>query len=333
MKMSLFTFIIPALLATGVMTTGCVHEWPETILPKPDQKYVTLTLHHELPWTLFDYEIETVRSDAEPMKVAYTFEAYPHGTTELCTTRQRVISDDLSMADKTFRINLPEGAYDVYIWCDYVDAATEESPYFDSSRFSAIKVRSPYLGGSPRKDAFQGHLTVDISTAPEGGYQTTLLRPLAAYRLIATDCREFMEREHITSLDGYAARVIYPLYLADEYSIFRDKPIDSATGLTFTTPLPDPTDDEVTIATDAFFINGSDSQVTLQFEIIDPDGQAVASSGMLTLPTRRNRITVARGRFLTSISEGGVGIDPGFEDDFNIPLFLPADMRPRQDRD
>ena len=51
-----------------------------------------------------------------------------------------------------------------------------------------------------------------------------------------------------------------------------------------------------------------------------PDGELIGSTSTINVPTMRGRNTIVRGRFLTSQATGGVGIDPGFDGEYNIEL-------------
>ena len=67
-------------------------------------------------------------------------------------------------------------------------------------------------------------------------------------------------------------------------------------------------------------VNGHESSVAVCMEVYDPDGELIGSTSTISVPTMRGRNTIVRGRFLTSQATGGVGIDPGFDGEYNIEL-------------
>ncbi|WP_353937103.1 DUF6562 domain-containing protein [uncultured Muribaculum sp.] len=52
----------------------------------------------------------------------------------------------------------------------------------------------------------------------------------------------------------------------------------------------------------------------------DPDGALIGRVSPVDVSTKRSRNTVVKGRFLTSKATGGVGINPGFDGEFNIEI-------------
>lgn len=319
---------------------SCVHEWPEA----PCVRGAKLVVRHELPWQFFDYNYKqgTRVGKAEPVAVRYIYEVYPEGSTEEPVARYTQVRTDLSLADFTTTLELPAGVYDVYVWSDFIDRDTGRSLYYDATSLSAVKVLTPYAGDTDLKDAFQGMFTASVPSSVDESVsvecEVTLRRPLTAYAFLSTDLEEFIEQEtrrtglpvmnesgdvsQSPSIDfsRYRVRMRYPGYLPVEYSVFRNRPTDSATGLYYEGNIKVISNEEVLLGFDYFFINGHESSVNVGIDIIDPQGETVASAASVTVPVERNRVTIVRGDFLTSKAHGGIGINPDFDGDYNIEI-------------
>lgn len=338
MKKSLFDRYLTATILCMISLLGlnsCVHEFPEL----PQRRDVTLFIKHELPWSLFYFNLPTRSTDdIEGTNVGYTLEVYPHGTTEHCVERIYFVSDDVSLADFTRTLSMPVGHYDVWIWSDYVDPETGESLFYNSANFAGITLTEPYRADTYRKDAFQGVVEIDVPKSDEDvvkiNAEVTLRRPLTGYAFIANDVSEFIEQEtrrlspertapmHAPAFDfrSYTAKVTYTGYIPYLYSIFRNKPIDSMLGISYTGPIEITESGDALLAFDTAFINGEESTLTMALEVFDGNGDLVSSMTGIVIPTKRNRATIVEAPFLTTKAQGGVNIDTSFINDFNIKI-------------
>ena len=78
-------------------------------------------------------------------------------------------------------------------------------------------------------------------------------------------------------------------------------------------------DGEALLSFDYVMVNGHESSIPVAVEIYDGK-TLIANTGAINVPIVRNRLTTVRGKFLTSRANEGVGIDPGFDGDFNIEI-------------
>lgn len=67
-------------------------------------------------------------------------------------------------------------------------------------------------------------------------------------------------------------------------------------------------------------VNGHESSVAVAMELYDPKGDLIGRTNTVNVPTKRGQNTIVRGKFLTSQTSGGVGINPDYNGDFNIEL-------------
>jgi hypothetical protein len=67
-------------------------------------------------------------------------------------------------------------------------------------------------------------------------------------------------------------------------------------------------------------VNSDETKVTLTVSVYNKEGLRILTSDNLEIPILRGHLTVVTGSFLTTEGNGGVGIDPGFSDDYNIEI-------------
>ena len=72
---------------------------------------------------------------------------------------------------------------------------------------------------------------------------------------------------------------------------------------------------------DYVLVNGSEASVQIAVEVYDYDSTLLSSTGTITVPLKRSKLTTLIGEFLTVTTQGGVGIDPSYDGEFNI--FIP----------
>lgn len=326
-------------VAVTLGTASCVHQFPE----EDNVGTVVLTVLQDTEW-LPDSVVTLTRAGDQDINIRYDFKVYPKGNTSDLIKEFTVIKDDLTRQDYTTELELMPGEYDLWCWSDYCDASTGDPLYYDDSRFADITYIKPYEGDTDLRDAFRGMTSFRIDNA--GYYELkpvdatiTLTRPFARYKFIAVDFAEFVDKEatrgklinepvgapadasqRLTKLSDYTVKVIYPLYMPAVFNNFQNNPIDSWTGVSFNATMVQLNDNEAQIAMDYTMVNGQESGVQVALELYDPDGTLIARTNTITVPTRRDRTTIIKGKFLTTLRSDGVGIDPDFEGEFNIEI-------------
>lgn len=98
------------------------------------------------------------------------------------------------------------------------------------------------------------------------------------------------------------------------------KPTDAKTGMKFSSTLRPLNEDEALIGFDYVLVNGTESSVGVQVALYDPSGKMLSLSNPVTVPIVRGKVTTVRGRFLTLATGSGIGVDPGFDGEYNIEL-------------
>lgn len=318
--------------------TSCVYEELEPCPPAPRQ--VNLSIVHDLGW-LSDFEFPITRADNSLNKVRYHLKFTRPDENEIIEERT-ILSDDINRNDFVTELSLMPGDYTLYAWVDFADNDRGSSLYFDSNDFEHIQYVGDYEGDTDMRDVLRGKVSFHIPVAEtlddNEPIDITLKvdRPFARFRFVATDYAEFMESEvekvmkrfPVMSLediykalsDTYTVRIVYPNYMAHEFNMFKDNPVNSTTGVYFDTKMKAIDESKAHLGMDYVMVNGDESSAQVALEIYDMFGTRVASTGVIDVPTKRNRTTLITGEFLTSSANGGVGINPGFNGDYNIEL-------------
>lgn len=107
------------------------------------------------------------------------------------------------------------------------------------------------------------------------------------------------------------------------FSAQTDAPIDSRVGASFPGEprLASSGSGAIETGSDFVFVHPLETSVKVTMEVHNTSsGNIVARAGPFTVPLLRNRLTIVRGRFFTSQSEGGIVIDPGFDGEYNIEI-------------
>ena len=118
--------------------------------------------------------------------------------------------------------------------------------------------------------------------------------------------------------EDYKIVFYYNSYLPTEYNLLTGKPTDAKMGMQFSSTLLPLNEDEALIGFDYVIVNGVESSVTLQVALYAPDGEMMSLSNPVVVPVVRGKVTTVRGKFLTLATGGGIGIDPGFDGEFNL---------------
>ena len=332
-------FVGMALFLIGVSSSSCVHQFPE----EDETGTVYLTVLQETEW-LPDTAVYLTRAGENNVVIRYDFKVYPKGNTSNSVKDFTILKDDLTREDYTTTLELMPGEYELYCWSDY--AYPDGKPiYYDDSNFASITYIKPYEGDSDLRDVFRGVTEFSVT---ENGYSEiqpveatiNLSRPFARYKFIATDLAEFIDREttrgkfveglsggappsdphKIAKLSEYTVKVVYPMYMPAVFNNFRNNPVDSWTGVSFDCVMTPISATEAVIAMDYVMVNGLQSSVQVMLEVYDPDKVLIARTNTMTIPTKRNRTTLIYNKFLTTIRNDGVGINPDFDGEYNIEI-------------
>ena len=334
-----------------LLLTACdVHEWPEA----PERVSFHLRLNYETEITEWHHSYDgsdvieqgygrTYDNHLSSGKIRYVIRAYPISKKQRAAENHieefvftRNISDGY---DYGVTLDLPAGSYSIMVWSDL--AGSEGDSYFhDASNFAEIRLLEGHVGNTDYRDAFRGtggiELISDIIEHDPDTLDIAMQRPLAKFELITNDLKDFIEKEtarqnalisaepasheETKSIDVEKCKVVfyYRGFMHNQFSIFSDKPVDSATGVMFESTAEQLTDNEATLGFDYIFVNGSESAVTMQIGLYNEDGEQLSMTEAIEVPIKRNHHTIITGTFLMSEAMGGVTINPDFDGNHNV---------------
>ncbi len=124
----------------------------------------------------------------------------------------------------------------------------------------------------------------------------------------------------VIDLEEYKVVFFYSGFMPSVFSMFTDKPVDSATGVSFPSAITQINQTEASLGFDYVFVNGKNATVAVSIGLFNKEGEQLAMSNPVEVILKRSHHTIVRGRFLTQQAGGGIVIDPSFDDEFNVVL-------------
>ncbi len=280
----------------------------------------------------------------EPVCLRYIIDLYRVTASHSTFVERRVcfadVDDRNPQAIETFDVYAAE--YKVLIWCDYVQDDVRESWYYQTDDLRKILYSDIEVVDNNDKDAFTNAIDVDLKEYyyMEGDFhivkQVDLERPKGRYKCITTDIRDYLKSDD--DVQEITSVITYTQYVSAGYNVEDQKPNYFEPTRTYVTHIDTSAqesydeDGNLELCYDYVFVNGKQTNVKINFyfykgrpTINEQTGEVVGEeishwSGIV-VPLKRNMETVVEGRMLTtSFGTGGIGIDPGFEDEIVIPV-------------
>ena len=333
------------------ITSCAVHEWPE---PTPADVIVNLDFDTQMPqYKVLNEEGTRASHDGRDYDIRYTIAAYrllQDGSYAEEPFLLKVFSkDEIEELNATFRFSIDEGSYRFYVWTDFVLAGTQSDYFYNTTNFRRISLHGTHEGNNDFRDAFSG--SADLKVIRRGSRETPstvtvqMRRPLAKFEFITTDLQEFITKTieamirkeeaeaaakagetkpegdtktPVVDLEKYTVVFFYSGYMPNAYNMMEGKPCDSATGVKFSSAISTIDNHDARLGFDYVFVNGEESSVMVTVALYDEEGTQLSISRQIEVPIKRSMLTTVRGSFLMQNTGGGVAIDPGFEDEFNI---------------
>lgn len=227
-------------------------------------------------------------------------------------------------------LSLLEGDYDLRLWADWTVDGTTNDRYYNTDDLSAVAVLTDnYVanGQTDGKDAYYAVATVGLN-ADAQDESITLIRPLARYRLVATDVEGYLslmaKGEDLPPIDRLQVSVSYEGFFPTGFNVVSGKPNDAFTGIGYAAGIEEAEGynpgEARQIGADFILTNGEESSVSVTVRIIDKNtGEAVSTLTGIQIPYRRGQLTTVTGTFLTAgRTSGGVEIDTDWKEDIVI---------------
>lgn len=248
-------------------------------------------------------------------------------------------------------LNLSPGRYRLMVWAD-VRTSRDESNYYNMDDFTEIKLMR-HEPNNDYRDCFRGSADITVTQSIEltevESVTIEMERPVAKFEFLTNDLAEFINREidthtkarqdgdssndkdarsqsslrdteSLPDINDYKLNFNYVGFMPTAYSMFDDKPSDSEVNHSFQSKLTKLNDNEASLGFDYVFVNHNQTTVSLQVAIYDKENNLISLSDAIDVPIKRSNHTVITGSFLTMDADGDVGIDPGYDGDFNVNL-------------
>ena len=155
-------------------------------------------------------------------------------------------------------------------------------------------------------------------TKSEGGDNLKDITPIESDTKTDGDTKTGDTKTPVVDLEKYTVVFFYSGYMPNAYNMMEGKPCDSATGVKFSSAISAIDNHDARLGFDYVFVNGEESSVMVTVALYDEEGTQLSISRQIEVPIKRSMLTTVRGSFLMQNTGGGVAIDPGFEDEFNI---------------
>ncbi len=354
MKMRRFITALAAILTLGLLENSCdVHEFPE--VPESRPHILRLKYETDLPVWNLDYSLQSgitskgeviTKSVMDEGQMRYIIRTYPQngkGRAANDHVQEFVFTRDIAEGYATeFTLDLIPGEWRIMVWSDLLEKPGVE-PFYNYADFAQIKIWGAHRGNTDYRDAFRGlsQLKMETTIIEEKPDTTDILmsRPFAKFEFLSDDLKEFIDMEvksalskaeasdtkvdpdtKVVDIADYKVKIIYPAFMPNTYSMFTDKPVDSATGVRFDSFITPANETEASMGFDYVFVGEKQSAVTVQLAIFNKEGEQISLTVPVDVPLKRSYHTILKGSFLMQKASGGIGINPEFEGDHNIIL-------------
>ncbi len=354
MKMRRFIASLAAILTLALLENSCdVHEFPQV----PESRPHVIRFKHEtdLPIWNLDYTLQggvtskgevltkSVMKDGQMRYIIRTYNKDTKARSMYNHIQEFVFTRDIEDGyDCEFEVDIIPGEYQIMVWADMTEF-NGVTPYYNTEDFAGITLLGKHVGTTDYKDAFRGYADVAIESSINDIEPDTtdvaMERPLAKFEFLSTDLKEFIANEQTkadikskfeskgedvkstkVTLNDYNVVFHYPGFMPNKFSMFTDKAVDSATGISFPSSITQVNDDVASVGFDYIFVNHKQASVSVQIGIYNKEGVQLSLSNPIEVPLKRSYHSILKGTFLTQRTSGGITINPDFDGDYNITI-------------
>lgn len=247
---------------------------------------------------------------------------FKKGSTELFAVKRAMLAVTSTEGVYTMKLRLPAGEYDVNLWTDYTMDETTDNHYVTTDpEVVSILPKASYTANTDTRDGFAQHLSLTVEKTGNTPQAVNMIRPLAKYRLVATDVAEYdllRTRHGYPALADLKIEVVYEGFLPCAYSISQAKPADSKEGYVYASAVSEGTESETTLGKDYVFVNGEQSSISVSILLKDAAGNTIGGVKGVKVAYRAGQLTTVRGKFLTAGQGSGIEIDTDWGGDHNV---------------
>ena len=328
--------LLSILLVTFALS-GCelIHGWPGEDSVDPSLIMTELKIDIQMDMEVSEVITRSILSATDTSAYDRRFiveisrdESYDQSLVE----RDTITVPSQDFGTVSLRTELHALKYKVAVWSDYVEKGSRDDLFYLTEDLEHVRIlgKDLYTGSNMFKDCQRGCEGLDLTgyaveRSPEVELRMQLERPVARIVFRTMDFDRFVTESGLENTrqeiaDRLIVRFTYPTYVPSSINALTGKLNDSYTDYGFESgALYDPQSDDLKMGYDYVFVNGEKSSVTVSLQIYDKvTGKQVNDTGHITVPTERGKETVVKDRFLTRDGTPGIGIDPGFDGEYNI---------------
>ena len=237
-----------------------------------------------------------------------TVEPYVHRAVELAKNADGVFHFDVT--------DIPLSDTDIYLWVD-------RGSVYDASHLNSVTMETNhYTPYDKTREAFYGHISVKPSTKGVTNSIKTKT-PYAPYRILASDLDAYEKMKTANDwpdVKDLRVRVSYIGYLPCSFDVLAGRPNDAVRGVSYECGISFLADGTPVLAEDRVLVNGTDTNIGVLLDIINPgNGDIISSSGELAISCHYGSRAIAVGDILSAgTADGVVGIDTRWEGEYDI---------------
>ena len=281
----------------------------------------TVTLNLTFPSPLLPDFIPLRSAGAERLRTVA--EVYEKGTENRILRKETFVTSTSTEGVYQLELLLPSGEYDLRLWGDYVSDEKVDNHYI-TTNLQMVKIlgKDQYKANTDTRDAFTQTTGLTVANT-DLSKDITMLRPLAKYRLVAMDVKQFKNlavKYGFPPIEDITIDIRYDGFLPTSYNTVTKKPNGSEQNYAYVSALEDVTDTEAQVGKDFIFVNGDQSLVEITILIKNKNtGKIISKVSGVKVNYRAGYLTTVRGDFLTGGATGGdINIDTEWDEDFTV---------------
>lgn len=251
--------------------------------------------------------------------VAYIFKK---GTSELFVTKRAMLTPTTTEGVYSIGLSLFKGEYDINLWVDYTKDATTDNHYITTdANIIRILPKADYIANTDTRDAFSKRFSLTVGEGGNTVQNVEMHRPLAKYRLVATDVKKYEElriKRGYPALDDVKIEIAYEGFLPNSYSVAQSKPADADTGYRYASVCSEQEESKVTLGKDYIFVNGTQSSVSVTILLKNSEGKTIGGVKGVKIDYRAGQLTTVSGDYLTAGLGSGITINTDWSGDYDV---------------
>lgn len=340
--MKLKSFLLPVLAVVSLFVAcDMVHEFP---VPgkEIDPTEIETSIKIDCKVQLTGYNVVSKGSEFSSDDIAgfdrrYIVTIRSDESIDTLVESHIITRDVVDTSSLIIETKLQARKYKLVVWMDYVKKGTQTDLFYNTSNGAALnRIHQPapdkYVAGSVFKDAQT--FVSDLDLTPYAGQwyadvvvPAPLYRPVAKITVLANDLAEYASSiGYHGSLSDFAEQISiefsYDGYYPTGFNAHTGKLNDSEVGYGFNSmgsyPYSFEKKDFTRIGFDYVFVNGESSSVTVSVKIKSQSGQLINLVDNIVIPVKRGEETVVFYKFFTKEYVPGIGINPGFDGEFDV---------------